>query len=861
MRGFFWVVFMSDILSRVQILLDANTARFEQSLQAAQTTASNTFTKIVDGAKKMGPAVLAGGTVAAAALAAMTKEYVEAASEVTNFAEIAGASTTEFQKMAVGAKTLGFESEQLADIYKDVNEKLGEFTSLGSGGAADFFEQIAIKTEGGAAGARKLALEMQNLSGPQALQLYVDKAEQAGATTKQISFYLESLASDTTKLLPLLKNGGEGFKFWGEAAERAGVIMDETVIEKAGELEVQMDLLNLQVKGVKNQFIQGFIPAVNAVGESLSGATAETNLFTDAGETLGVVLKGVAAIALGVYASVKLVTNAVAGLAVDAVNAKNIIDSKKESNMMDFVPGFNLSKMAVLWAGVATSSSSATKMAMDDNSKIVEDVDSSITKLFDNTVNKAVQAMAESKKGMQGLNNGLKDWEDKQNKAAKSTNKHDKAQKDVNKAYEEGRKLLYEYGTEFQRIDYDLAEQTKLIQGAALKPNAKILMLNEAKALSEAKKKVTLLEYESDLDSWSWTEEQKLQKTLDLEKQKVLATKGMSDSEKTERINSLKEIHKNQMAWLQLEQAERLSNAQEIFHTQLQNMEARYEIERAKTSKDLSISPEDRGVYINASYRSQDFENDSLRRSAWSDFQNAAGIDTSAEDAQSSRNEAFKQALEWQLITQDEYQKKLLDSERQYQADRASLAFNSGESIAGSFSDMFKTIGGEQSSAYKAMFAIEKGFAIAQSIMAIQTGIANAMSLPFPANLGAAATVAMETANIVSTIQSISLVGMAHDGLDNIPEEGTWLLDEGERVLSKRQNSDFTAFLDQQSKGEGSLSEKIQISQSIVFSDSGAKIDTKGQKQIAGSLNNAMDAWARKACGQGGVIFNFVRGR
>lgn len=856
---------MSDLLSRVQILLDANTARFEQSMRAAQTTASTTFTRIVDGAKKMGPAVLAGGTVAAAALAAMTKEYVEAASEVTNFAEIAGASTTEFQKMAVGAKTLGFESEQLADIYKDVNEKLGEFTSLGSGGAADFFEQIAIKTEGGAAGARKLALEMQNLSGPQALQLYVDKAEQAGATTKQISFYLESLASDTTKLLPLLKNGGEGFKFWGEAAERAGAIMDETVIEKAGELEVQMDLLNLQVKGVKNQFIQGFIPAVNAVGESLSGATAETNLFSDAGETLGNVLKGVAAIALGVYASVKLVTNAVAGLAVDAVNAKNIIDSKKESNMMDFVPGFNLSKMAVLWGGIATSSSSATKMAMDDNSKIMEDVDSSITKLFDNTVSKAVQAMAESKKGMQGLNNGLKDWEDKQNKAAKSANKHDKAQKDLNNTLKEQGKLreslIFEFADKSDQMKLEYEKKISEIHKAGFAPDYQSEFLNAANNRYQAEKDLYLSKLSYELTEYKLTEDEKLNFKQQLDLKDLKTRTDLNDSDRNEFMKHAQLKHENETQWLRLTQAQRLNDAQEAFQTEMQKLNSRYEFERKQIRLNMSLPSDEKNALIGASERSQDLEYEDRRRSAWNDFENAAGIDTSAEDAQSRRNEAFKQALEWQLITQDEYQKKLLDSEREYQADRASLAFNSGESIAGSFSDMFKTIGGEQSSAYKAMFAIEKGFAIAQSIMAIQTGIANAMSLPFPANLGAAATVAMETANIVSTIQSISLVGMAHDGLDNIPEEGTWLLDEGERVLSKRQNSDFTAFLDQQSKGEGSLSEKIQISQSIVFSDSGAKIDTKGQKQIAGSLNNAMDAWARKACGQGGVIFNFVRGR
>ena len=32
---------------------------------------------------------------------------------------------------------------------------------------------------------------------------------------------------------------------------------------------------------------------------------------------------------------------------------------------------------------------------------------------------------------------------------------------------------------------------------------------------------------------------------------------------------------------------------------------------------------------------------------------------------------------------------------------------------------------------------------------------------------------------------------MAHDGMDNIPKEGTWLLDKGERVVDSRTNADL----------------------------------------------------------------------
>lgn len=84
------------------------------------------------------------------------------------------------------------------------------------------------------------------------------------------------------------------------------------------------------------------------------------------------------------------------------------------------------------------------------------------------------------------------------------------------------------------------------------------------------------------------------------------------------------------------------------------------------------------------------------------------------------------------------------------------LQLSAGESMAASAADSFKSVLGEQSAAYQTMFAVQKAFSIAQSMIAIQTGIAQAAALPFPANLGAMATVAAATANIVSSIMSIA---------------------------------------------------------------------------------------------------------
>jgi hypothetical protein len=71
---------------------------------------------------------------------------------------------------------------------------------------------------------------------------------------------------------------------------------------------------------------------------------------------------------------------------------------------------------------------------------------------------------------------------------------------------------------------------------------------------------------------------------------------------------------------------------------------------------------------------------------------------------------------------------------------------------------------GEQSGIYKAAFAASKAYAIAQSMVAINAGIAQAASLPFPSNLMAMATVALETANIVSNIKAVADTGFSSGG-------------------------------------------------------------------------------------------------
>lgn len=123
------------------------------------------------------------------------------------------------------------------------------------------------------------------------------------------------------------------------------------------------------------------------------------------------------------------------------------------------------------------------------------------------------------------------------------------------------------------------------------------------------------------------------------------------------------------------------------------------------------------------------------------------------------------------------------------------------EATNGQLSSAARDLFGEQSGIYQALFAVEKAAAIARSIIAIQTGIAQAAAQPFPANLAAMASVASATAGLVSTIASTTIQGQAHDGLMSVPKTGTYLLEKGERVTTQDTSAKMDAMIDEARTG------------------------------------------------------------
>lgn len=158
----------------------------------------------------------------------------------------------------------------------------------------------------------------------------------------------------------------------------------------------------------------------------------------------------------------------------------------------------------------------------------------------------------------------------------------------------------------------------------------------------------------------------------------------------------------------------------------------------------------------------------------------------------------------------------------QYQNRDARKQLQTQQQLFEGMAGLVQGFAGKSTGAYRALFGISKAFHLAEVIMSSKDAIAHAWSLPFPENIAAVASTAAETGLLTAAVQSVTMQGMAHDGIDHVPREGTWLLDKGERVVDRRTNADLKAYLAK--KQEGS-----RVNNVVVNSNSSLTVNNNGQ--------------------------------
>lgn len=256
-----------------QIVIDLlmKTGSFETNTQKASNSLQKFKKNAIETGKTIATVGVAATTASAAIVAAWAKSMATAGKEIDRLSTLSNTSSESFQKMAYGAKTVGIEQEKLADIFKDVQDKVGDFLITGGGPLADFFEQIAPKVG-------VTADSFRSLSGPEALGLYVDSLQKAGVSQSEMVFFMEALASDSALLTPLLADNGKEMRRLGEEAEKLGVVMNNDTVEAAKELDANITRLSSAASGLGIAIANEVLPGINDLAEKMLN-----NALTDGG--------------------------------------------------------------------------------------------------------------------------------------------------------------------------------------------------------------------------------------------------------------------------------------------------------------------------------------------------------------------------------------------------------------------------------------------------------------------------------------------------------------------------------------------------------------------------------------------------
>lgn len=767
----------SRSLGTLTLDLIAKVGGFVAGMDAAERRSEKWRKEVEKNAAKVGAAIGAATAAGITALAALTVSTVRNANEIANLASVANASTTEFQKYAAGAKLVGIEQEKLADIFKDVNDKVGDFLNTGGGALADFFENVAPKVG-------VTADQFRNLSGPQALGLYVSSLEKAKVSQSDMTFYLEAIASDATALLPLLRNNAEGFKAFGDAAQVAGAILDEKTIKSASELQAATWLVEQSTTGLKNQLTSALIPVLSDFATKLLDVSKDGTSMVAVGEFLVTTLKLVAGAAVATVGAFQLVGKSIAGAAAVA------------SSAFEGITWLEIASGPAGWAkrfvqnldGVKASTSVFAEDMVGSGKKIVEVLEF-IGNAGTGDVNGRVKELAKLLDDLRKKNKtGTFEAPGKEAEAA--AKKLQSAYETVEQSYQRQIALINtevdkrKDATEVAKLQFEIesgklvginAEQQKRLNGLAeeLDRLKQLKQANEDAAKAQAFR-ATLNESNATARAGFAIE---------------LAGSGSGDKLR-ERLRADLEI-------------------QQDYNKQLADLQKQFN--SAEISKEL-----------------YDQETDLLRQALAERLEIQHEYYAAQDEAQSNWLDGVTSAWENYRDTATDYQQQAADFTTQTLdgltsavGDGIASMIMDGESLADVFKNIAQTMAtsiinalAQMAAQWLVYQAVQLVTGKAAQASAASTLVANAQATAFQAQLAAfastaaipivgpvlapaaAASAAIATAPMVAGVAASALAGMAHDGIDAVPETGTWLLQKGERVTTAETSAKLDRTLD-----------------------------------------------------------------
>lgn len=328
----------SKSLGTLTIDLVAKTGGFTSGMDKAGRSSQKWRKQVESDAKMVGVAL---GSVALAAAAAATsvgvagfnlvKSTSRQITETDRWAKSLKMSTQNLLAWQFAAEKAGVSGDQMADIFKDIGDKIGDAVLNKSGEAVDALNALGLSAE-------KLSKAT-----PDQQLLAIGEALGKIGTNAEKTTILESMGNDLSKLLPLFDNNNEKLQQFISLAKDYGVAPDTKSIDDLVKVNRLFEDMEAQAKGLKMEIASGLAkvnldPMKDALGDVKKTLTDPkvlqglSNLVTGVAQLAGFMIRTAAEagklVSLASKFSSKVGANVINGIDVSGYDSTSAIDAR-----------------------------------------------------------------------------------------------------------------------------------------------------------------------------------------------------------------------------------------------------------------------------------------------------------------------------------------------------------------------------------------------------------------------------------------------------------------------------------------------------------------------------------------------------
>ncbi|HDS9504626.1 TPA: phage tail tape measure protein [Klebsiella variicola] len=736
-------------LGTLTIDLVAKVGGFVSGMDKAERASAKWSKQVQDDVAKssaalagIGAAAIAAGLAVGASGFQLLKSTSRQIAETDRWAKSLQLSTQELLAWQFAAEKAGVSGDQMADIFKDIGDKIGDAVLNKSGEAVDALNALGLSAE-----------KLSKVS-PDKQLLAIGESLGKISTNAEKTTILESLGNDLSKLLPLFDNNNHKLKQFIDLAKDYGVAPDPSSIDDLVKVNQLFEDMEAQVAGLKIEIAAG-LAKVDLT--PLQGSLDKLHdVLTDP-----LVLQGISDLVSEVAQLAGWLVKAAAGagqLAASTGNRFAALSGKIDLTNIDQV-NERIEYLQKILEGKKGFYSQSESMfgwitGVDDSAKALND---------------ELQSLIETR--------------DKFSKASKSVLPLQVATVGTDNPFS-----LPPGGTNGKPVKTSTSKTENAF-------NSRLLDLQKQAALIETTGKKTAEVTELEKINFDITSGN-LKKLSEAQKEQLRTAAKVLDSKK-------EELRLNQENARVAEYVSGLEKQNKLVRQGFDNQI----VGRYSGSRERSRMQDNNDIQQDFASRQDDLLNQLQ----------SGDIDQSLYD---KKKEALQNSLDERLKIQEEYYKKQDELQNDGAAGFISglatqieasmdLYTNMQQVGAQAFSTLTDMIinwaetGKLNVKDFAATFLQSVGstllsYAAAQVAMAGLQAFTAMIGVPFvgPEIAGPAAIAATAAAGVLAIGVGTALQGQAHDGIDSVPETGTWLLQKGERVTTAKTSAKLDATLD-----------------------------------------------------------------